>query len=152
MEGNNISGGSSISADGHGCPVEVLVDGAHHVDSTHVRAFGDVFRTECGSNTVRHQNSVFHDWLKQVPWDEFDRLIAEHGADVRGWRLSTKSQLIALLYGLAETTCLIDDTGVRLTAAGGWARFSARACGAKRHVVCADAGVSGLSCLGHDDG
>ncbi len=48
---------------------------------------------------MRHQNSVFHDILKHVPWDEFDRLVGEHGADWRVRRLSTKDQFIALLYG-----------------------------------------------------
>lgn len=149
---------------------------------------------------MRHQNSVFHDLLKQVPWGEFDRLVAAHGSDARVRRLATKSQLIALLYAqfagacslreieaglqshahrlyhlgakpvrrstladanalrpaavfadlfarlagrahrglrrtLAETTYLIDATGVRLTAASGWARFSATTCGAKVHVI-----------------
>ena len=149
---------------------------------------------------MRHQNSVFHDLLKQLPWGEFDRLVAVHGSDARVRRLTTKSQLIALLYAqfsgasslreieaglnshaprlyhlgarparrstladanalrpaavfaelfarlarqahrglrraLAETTYLIDATGVRLTAASGWARFSANACGAKLHVI-----------------
>jgi transposase len=48
---------------------------------------------------VRHQNSVFHDLLKRVPWEVFERLVAEHGADWRVRRLSTKDQFIALLYG-----------------------------------------------------
>ena len=48
---------------------------------------------------MRHHNSVFHDLLKHVPWDVFDRLVAEHGADWRVRRLPTKSQFIALLYG-----------------------------------------------------
>ena len=48
---------------------------------------------------MRHQNSVFHDLLKRVPWGEFERLVGEHGADHRVRRLSTKSQFIALLYG-----------------------------------------------------
>lgn len=48
---------------------------------------------------MRHQNSVFHDILKHVPWDEFDRRVEEHGADWRVRRLSTKDQFIALLYG-----------------------------------------------------
>jgi len=30
---------------------------------------------------VRHHNSVFHDLLKRVPWDKFERLTKEHGAD-----------------------------------------------------------------------
>jgi hypothetical protein len=149
---------------------------------------------------VRHHNSVFHDLLKQVPWGEFDWLVTAHAADARVRRLTTKSQLIALLYAqfsgasslreieaglnshalrlyhlgakparrstladanalrpaavfadlfarlagrahrglrrtLAETIYLIDATGVRLTAASGWARFSATTCGAKVHVI-----------------
>ena len=48
---------------------------------------------------MRHHNSVFHDLLKHVPWDLFDRLVAQHGADWRVRRLPTKSQFIALLYG-----------------------------------------------------
>jgi IS4 transposase len=46
-----------------------------------------------------HQNSVFHGLLKHVPWDRFDALVEEYGADGRVRRLSTKSQLVALLYG-----------------------------------------------------
>ncbi len=57
------------------------------------------FETRNWSNVMRHQNSVFHGVLKHVPWEEFDRLVAEHGADVRVRRLTTKSQFVALLYG-----------------------------------------------------
>ena len=46
-----------------------------------------------------HQNSVFHDLLKHVPWSEFERLVDAHGADARIRRLTTKSQFVALLYG-----------------------------------------------------
>ena len=150
---------------------------------------------------MRHQNSVFHDLLKQVPWGEFERLVAEHKADKHVRRLPTKSQFLALLYGqlsgaaslreivggleshsarlyhvggrtvsrstladanasrpsavfgelfaamterarrglrraIGEATYLIDSTGVRLSGMGSeWARFSAKACGAKVHVV-----------------
>ena len=48
---------------------------------------------------MHHQNSVFHELLKQVPWAEFDRLVEQHGTDHRVRRLPTKTQLIALLYG-----------------------------------------------------
>lgn len=47
---------------------------------------------------MRHQNSVFHEILKHLPWADFERLVEAHGADVRVRRLSTKSQLVALLY------------------------------------------------------
>lgn len=150
---------------------------------------------------MRHQNSVFHDVLKQVPWNTFDKLVAEHEADKHVRRLPTKSQFIALLYGqlsgatslreivggleshaarlyhvggkpvarstlsdanalrpsavfsemftamvnqaqrglrqaVGEATYLIDSTSIRLSGLGAaWARFSAKACGAKVHVV-----------------
>ncbi len=48
---------------------------------------------------MRHQNSVLHDVLKRIPWDTFDQLVERHGADYRVRRLSTKDQLVALLYG-----------------------------------------------------
>jgi hypothetical protein len=48
---------------------------------------------------MRHHNSLFHQLLQFVPWDRFDRLVDGHGADARVRRLSTKSQLVALLYG-----------------------------------------------------
>ena len=48
---------------------------------------------------MRHHNSVFHDLLKHVPWDVFDRLVCDHQADKHVRRLSTKSQFVGLLYG-----------------------------------------------------
>jgi hypothetical protein len=48
---------------------------------------------------VRHQNSVLHGVLKHIPWDVFDRLVVEHEADFKVRRLTTKDQLVALLYG-----------------------------------------------------
>src|SRR5512147_3059525 len=70
----------------------------HGGDSTRVRAFGDVIGHSKRNDTVRHQNSVFHDLLKHLPWAGFDRLVETHGADARVRRLTTKSQLVALLY------------------------------------------------------
>ena len=46
-----------------------------------------------------HHNTVFRDVLKLVPWHQFEALVEEHGADARVRRLSTKTQLVALLYG-----------------------------------------------------
>jgi hypothetical protein len=150
---------------------------------------------------MRHQNSVLHDVLQRVPWDVFERLVAEHGSDWRVRRLSTKDQLVALLYGqlsgasslreitaglashrarfyhlgarpaqrstladanahrpsavfaelfaamvsrahrglrrsIGESVYLIDATGIPLSRLSTeWAHFSAKACGAKLHVV-----------------
>jgi len=46
-----------------------------------------------------HQNSVFHSLLKHIPWNGFDRLVDEHGADDLARKLSSKRHLVALLYG-----------------------------------------------------
>lgn len=48
---------------------------------------------------MRHHNSVLHELTKHIPWAAFDRLVDQHGADWRVRRLTTKSQLMALLYG-----------------------------------------------------
>jgi len=48
---------------------------------------------------MRHQNSVFHQLTKHIPWDVFDRSVASHGADFRVRRLRTRDQFLALLFG-----------------------------------------------------
>jgi IS4 transposase len=57
------------------------------------------FWTREGINAMRHENSVFHGLSKHIPWAAFDRLVDEHEADRRVRRLTTRSQLMALLYG-----------------------------------------------------
>lgn len=47
---------------------------------------------------MRDHNSLFHQVLQVVPWDQFERLVDGHGSDARVRRLKSKSQLIALLY------------------------------------------------------
>lgn len=80
-----------------------------------------VFWTRDGIDAMRHQNSVFHGLLKHVPWSVFDKLVDEHGSDARVRRLSTKSQLVALLYGqlagaasLREIETAVKSHGARL--------------------------------------
>ena len=48
---------------------------------------------------MRHQNSVFHDVLKLIPWTKFDRLVEEHGSDELVRKFKTRHQFIALVYG-----------------------------------------------------
>lgn len=48
---------------------------------------------------VQHHNTVFRDILKLVPWDRFEEIVDDHGADAGVRRLSTKGQFVALLYG-----------------------------------------------------
>ncbi len=73
------------------------MDKSHSVDSTRSQAFGDEWDIE-RTNTVPHHNSVFHDLLKRIPWSRFDQLVDQHQADKHVRSLSTKSQLIAMLY------------------------------------------------------
>jgi IS4 transposase len=55
--------------------------------------------TRNGTHAMRHQNSVFHSLLKQIPWDKFEGLVEKHGADELARKLSTKRHFVALLYG-----------------------------------------------------
>lgn len=48
---------------------------------------------------MRHHNSLFHQLLQFVPWGKFEQLVEIHGSDRRVRRMTTKSQLIALMYG-----------------------------------------------------
>jgi len=56
------------------------------------------FWTRKEINAMRHHNTVLHQLLKQIPWAEFDRLVDEHKADKHVRTLSTKSQLIAMVF------------------------------------------------------
>jgi IS4 transposase len=60
-----------------------------------------------------HHNTVFRDVLKLVPWHRFEALVEEHDADAGVRRLSTKTQLVALLYGQ-----LSGASGLRETVTG----------------------------------
>lgn len=48
---------------------------------------------------MRHENSVFHQLQKFIPWGVFDKLVDEHKADHRVRRLTTRNQFLALLFG-----------------------------------------------------
>ena len=48
---------------------------------------------------MRHQNSVFHQITKRIPWATFERLVDEHKSDFRVRRFDSKSQFLALLFG-----------------------------------------------------
>ena len=94
-----------------------FVDKAHGVDSSVFQAFGDVLDRE-KDQAMLHQNSVFHGLLKHVPWDRFDRLVEDHGADARVRRLSTKGQFIALLYGQLSGVTSLREIVTGLTSHG----------------------------------
>lgn len=67
---------------------------------------------------MRHHNSLFHQILQFMPWRRFDELVAEHGADARVRRLTTKSQLVALLYGQLSGAQSLRDIEVTLSSQG----------------------------------
>ena len=84
------------------CPTTVrfkIVDMAHDIDSTVFRTFERVSDTQKRINTMRHHNSVFHDLLKHVPWNEFDKLVDKHKANYRSRTLKAKGHFIAMLFG-----------------------------------------------------
>ena len=73
-----------------------------------------------------HQNSVFHSVLKQVPWHRLDRLVDEHSSDKHVRALTTKSQLIALIYAqlsgaqsLREIEAALESHAAKLYHLGG---------------------------------
>src|SRR5258708_38206023 len=57
------------------------------------------FETQTGAHVMRHENSVFHTLLKQVPWQKLVQIVEKFGADASVRRVDTKRHLIALLYG-----------------------------------------------------
>jgi IS4 transposase len=57
------------------------------------------FETPKEIRAMRHQNSVFHSLTKHVPWSKFEQIVEKYGADRLVRKLTTKRQLIALLYG-----------------------------------------------------
>jgi IS4 transposase len=51
------------------------------------------------AKAMRQHHSVFQGLLKHLPWQRFEALVEEHGSDAGVRRLTSKSQLTALLYG-----------------------------------------------------
>ena len=74
-----------------------------------------------------HHNSVLHGLLKYVPWSKFEALVETHQTDARVRRLSTRSQLVALLYGqLAGAASLREIETAMASHAGGLYHLGAR--------------------------
>jgi hypothetical protein len=48
---------------------------------------------------MRHKNSLLHEILKLIPWAAFERSVEAHDADRSVRKLTTRSQLVALLHG-----------------------------------------------------
>src|SRR5829696_7067914 len=80
----------------HGCPVRFLWTRRMALILLCSKRLATFWDTE-KDQAMRHENSVFHGLLKHVPWHRFESLVEDHGADARVRKLSTKSQLVALL-------------------------------------------------------
>jgi Transposase DDE domain/Domain of unknown function (DUF4372) len=57
------------------------------------------FETQDEIRAMRHQNSVFHNLTKHVPWSKFEQIVEKYGSDLLVRKLTTKRHFIALLYG-----------------------------------------------------
>lgn len=66
-----------------------------------------------------HHNSVLHGLLQYVPWSKFEALVEEHGADARVRRLSTRTQLVALLYGQLSGAVSLREIEAAMKSHGG---------------------------------
>lgn len=73
-----------------------MLEAVHGIDSTRFQLVANHLDTK-GINAVQHQNIVFHELLKQIPWAVFDRLVEQHNADWDGRVVKTKVHLIAML-------------------------------------------------------
>src|SRR5262245_57035821 len=75
------------------------MDKEHGVDSSVIRELAGSLEHGNGANAMRHDNTLFHQILKLIPWGAFERSVDKHDAD-RGVRtLTTKSHFVALLHG-----------------------------------------------------
>jgi len=78
------------------------------------------------ANAVPHQNTVFREVLKHVPWGLFERLVEQHGNDRLSRCLTSKDQVLAMLYAqlagassLREVTAGLESHQKRLYHVGG---------------------------------
>jgi hypothetical protein len=83
-------------AQGHDRPARFLLDQVHDIDSAWVQWIANHLNSK-RINAVRHQNIVFHDLLKQIPWAGFDRLVEQHQADRDNRGITCKAHLIAMV-------------------------------------------------------
>jgi hypothetical protein len=80
----------------HERPARFLLEKVHGIDSSWVQLVTNHLDTK-RINAVPHQNIVFHELLKQIPWASFDRLVEQHDADRDERATKSKPHLIAML-------------------------------------------------------
>jgi hypothetical protein len=81
----------------HERPAQIVLEEVHGVDSSQFQLVTNHLDRKRIS-AVPHQNIVFHDLLKQIPWAKFDLLVEQHNADWDDRVVKTKAHLIAMLY------------------------------------------------------
>lgn len=86
---------------------------------------------------MRHHNTLLHGLLQFIPWSRFDALVDEHGSDRRVRRLSSKSQLIALIHAQLSGAASLRE--VEATMASQQARLYHLGAAAPRRSTLADA-------------
>jgi hypothetical protein len=80
----------------HERPARFLLEKAHGIDSSRVQLVTNHLDTK-RIDAVPHQNIVFHELLKQIPWATFDRLVEQCSADRDERETQSKPHLIAML-------------------------------------------------------
>jgi hypothetical protein len=107
----------------HTRPARFLLEKAHGIDSAWVQLVANHLDTK-RNNAVRHQNIVFHDLLKQIPWARFDRLVDQQDRDDRA--IGCRPHLIAMLLaqlsgarGLREIEASLKSHASKLYHVGG---------------------------------
>ena len=81
----------------HGRPARFVLEGVHGIDSTRFQKVANQLDSK-GINAVQHENIVFRELLKHVPWPILDQLVDKYGADADCEKVTTKAHLIAMLY------------------------------------------------------
>jgi hypothetical protein len=70
----------------------------HNIDSTAEATFANVIHRS-GTNVMRHQATVFEQIVQRFPWERFDRLVRDHGADDDQRGFTSRHHFLALLAG-----------------------------------------------------
>ncbi len=86
----------------------ILLAWVHGIDSTQSEGFANELDMR-GTNAVPHQNTVFRELIKSLPWGVLDRLVAAAGADAGVRRLSTKDQLLAMIFAQLSGAASLRD-------------------------------------------
>lgn len=89
---------------------------------------------------MRHHNTLLHGLLQFIPWSRFEALVEEHGSDRRVRKLSSKSQLVALLHAQLSGTSSLRE--VEATMASQKARLYHLGASAPKRSTLADANAN----------